>query len=244
MKKSLLTILTMGLALLSGCGTLPLVGSFENFNEVFVGKVHWNGFFGTSRIEVEGKNTGAKGKGSSWVTYIPPTLSCEGQKGEALLTLDDGRVVKAQWVGLSCTSGWGTGTDQGGNEFTFKFGMNKRETQAEIDRRLQQSKYKPDIPPPGEEPLKYSQETTKSGISPKVSEPIEFEYDAETKTGYISVKGKGPEARAWMLRQIEEICTSKNIIIQKGTTSEPAHFRILDETFLDGKFTIKFEVVR
>ncbi len=100
------------------------------------------------------------------------------------------------------------------------------------------------LEPAGEEPPKHSQETTKSDIPPKVSEPIEFEYDAETKTGYISVKGKGPEARSWMLKQIEEICASKNIVIQKGTTFEPAHFRVLNETLLDGKFTIKFELVR
>ena len=83
-----------------------------------------------------------------------------------------------------------------------------------------------------------------SDIPPKVSEPVEFEYNAETKMGYISVKGKGPEARAWMLKQIGEICASKNIVIQEGTTSEPARFRVLSETFMDGKFTMKFEVVR
>ena len=83
------------------------------------------------------------------------------------------------------------------------------------------------------------------GEPQKEPEPVEFEYDPETKSGYISVKGKGPEARAWMLKQIEEICASKNIVIQEGAKpSEPARFRVLNETFRDGKFTIKFELVR
>jgi hypothetical protein len=144
---------------------------------------------------------------------------------------------------LSCASGWGSGKDQGGNNFTFTFGMPNEEAEQFIEKTKKAIANHPSLPPAGGEPLKYSQETTKPNIPPK-AEPVEFKYDAETKTGYISVKGKGPEARQWMLKQIEEICASKNIVIEEGKTSEPAHFRVLDETFLDGKFTIKFELVR
>jgi hypothetical protein len=164
---------------------------------------------------------------------------------------------------LSGSSGWGSGKDQSGDTFTFTFGMTEKEAQEYIEKMSKTVANRPDLPSPqskrvdtpskpenlepaGEEPPKHNQEATKSGISPKAPTPtpIEFEYNAETKMGYISVKGKGPEARSWMLKQIEEICASKNIIIQEGTTSEPARFRILSETFLDGKFTIKFELVR
>jgi hypothetical protein len=261
MNKAIWFFLPLLLLFSQGCVTYPVVGSFDEYNEIFKGTVTECVFTGSSEIKVECVNTKTRGKGSSWVTYIPPTLGPAGIKGEALLTFDDGRVVKAEYVCLSGSTGWGSGKDQSGSTFTFTFGMTEQEAQEYIEKMSKTVAYRPDLPSPqskwvdtlskpenlepaGGEPPKHDQETAKSGISPKVSEPIEFEYDAETKTGYISVKGKGPEARSWMLKQIEEICASKNIIIQEGTTSEPARFRVLDETFMDGKFTIKFELVR
>jgi len=80
----------------------------------------------------------------------------------------------------------------------------------------------------------------------KIFAPIEHElvYDEKTKTGRISVKGRGLEARQWMIKKIGEICTSKNILIQDGTKPEPGYFRILDEKLQDGKYTIEFEAIR
>ncbi|MGA1980318.1 MAG: hypothetical protein ABSG99_07145 [Sedimentisphaerales bacterium] len=228
--KAILFLAPMLLLFSQGCVTYPVVGSFDDHNELFRGTaVTW--FTGSSRINIEGVNSKIKGKGRSWLTHIPPTLRSEGRKGEALLTFDDGRVVNAEFTRLSRSSGWGSGKDQSGNTFIYTFGMSDEEAEQFIERTRKTIANHPSLPATGEEPS-------------KASEPIEFKYDAETKTGYISVKGKGPEARSWMLRQIEEICASKNIVIQEGETSEPAHFRVLDETFVDGKFTIKFELVR
>jgi hypothetical protein len=98
--------------------------------------------------------------------------------------------------------------------------------------------------PAGEESPKGSQETTKSSGSGAVPIDHELVYDEKTKRGYISVKGKGLEARPWMIKQIEAVCSSKNIVIQGGTEPEPAYYRILDEKLQNGKFTIEFEVVR
>lgn len=245
MNKAIWFFLPLLLLFSQGCVTYPVVGSFDKYNEIFKGTVNASLFTGSSEINVECVNTKTRGKGSSWVTYIPPTLGPAGIKGEALLTFDDGRVVKAEYVCLSGSTGWGSGKDQSGNIFRFTFGMSNEEAEQFIEKTKKAIANHPSSPPAGEESPKYSQETSKSDTSLKASEPVEFEYDAETKTGYISVKGKGPEARSWMLKQIEEICASKNIVIQEGTTSdEPAHFRVLNETFLDGKFTIKFELVR
>jgi hypothetical protein len=149
-----------------------------------------------------------------------------------LLTFDDGRVVNAEFTCLSCVSGWGSGKDQNGNPFTFTFGMNDADAERFIENKRKVAANRPSVPVASVEPK-------------KGPEPVEFDYDPATKMGYISVKGKGPEARAWMLKQIEEICASKNIVIQEGEKpSEPARFRVLNETYVDGKFTIKFELVR
>ncbi len=242
-KKAVLFFLPLLLLFSQGCVTRPVVGSFDEYNELFKGTMNRRLFTGTSEINVEGVNSKIRGKGRSWITYIPTTLRCEGRKGEALLTFDDGRIVKAEFAHLSCFSGWGSGKDQSGNTFTFTFGMGDEEAEQLIEKTKKAVADRPSLPPAGEEPPKHSQETAKSAVPPK-AEPVEFEYDPETKMGYISVKGKGPEARSWMLKQIEEICASKNIVIQEGAASEPARFRVLSETLLNGKFTIKFELVR
>ncbi|MFA5293873.1 MAG: formylglycine-generating enzyme family protein [Phycisphaerae bacterium] len=71
----------------------------------------------------------------------------------------------------------------------------------------------------------------------------ELVYDENTRQGYISVKGKGLEARNWMLKKIEEVCASKNIVLEEGRKPQPAYYRLLDETLADGVYTIKFEVI-
>jgi hypothetical protein len=229
--KAILFLVPLLLLFSQGCVTYPAVGSFGEYDEFYKGTVTVNLFTLSSEINVTGASSKTQGKGNSWTTFISPSVNCEGTKGDVLLTFSDGRIVKADFTCLTCASGWGSGKDQGGNTFTFTFGIPDEEAEKFI-KKTQQVASRSSVPAAGEGP-------------PKVSElPVEFEYNAETKTGYISVKGKGPEARAWMLKQIEEICASKNIVIQKGAESEPARFRVLDETFIDGKFTIKFELVR
>jgi hypothetical protein len=238
-KKAIWFFLPLLLLFSQGCVTYPAVGSFGEYNELFRGTVTANLFTGTSEINIAGVNGKTTAKGSSWLTYMSPSMNCEGTKGNVLLTFDDGRIVNAEFSCLSCSTGWGSGKDQGGNTFTFTFGMSNEEAEQFIEK-TRAAANRQSLSSAGEPP-KYSQET----IPPKASEPpVEFEYNPETKTGYISVKGKGPEVRPWMLKQIEEICASKNIVIEEGTKFEPAHFRVLSETFLDGKFTIKFELVR
>jgi hypothetical protein len=88
-----------------------------------------------------------------------------------------------------------------------------------------------------------SEKAEPHNIQPKTSVPIEHElvYNEKTGKGSISIKGKGLEARPWIMKKIGEICSSKNIVIQEGTRSEPGYFRVLDEKLQDGKFTIEFE---
>jgi formylglycine-generating enzyme required for sulfatase activity len=83
-------------------------------------------------------------------------------------------------------------------------------------------------------------------ILTKEPEEIESElvYDENTRQGHISVKGKGLEARNWMLKKIEEVCSSKNIVLEEGKKPQSAYYRLLDESLVDGVYTIKFEVIR
>ena len=72
----------------------------------------------------------------------------------------------------------------------------------------------------------------------------ELVYDQKTKMGYISVRGKGLEARPWMINQIEEFASFQNILIKTGETPEAGYYRILDEDVEKGKYTIEFKIVR
>jgi len=147
--------LVLATVALSGCASYPVVGCFNEYNEVFTGKVRGNLLTGTSKITVEGINTGLCGEGGSWITYIPPVGTCKGQKGEAVLTFNDGRIVKALFTCLSCTSGVGAGADQYGNTFTFKFGLKKKEAEQYIRETKERLKDRPDLPAaPVSEPKK------------------------------------------------------------------------------------------
>jgi hypothetical protein len=230
-KKAIWFLLPLLLLFSQGCVTYPAVGSFGEYNEFYKGTVTVNLFTFSSNINIEDVDSKTTAKGSSWITSISPSINCEGTKGGVLLKFSDGRIVNAEFTCLSCNSGWGSGKDQGGNTFTFTFGMTDEEAEQFLEKTRQVAS-RPSVAAAGGEPQ-------------KEPEPVEFEYDPETKSGYISVKGKGPEARTWMLKQIEEICASKNIVIQEGEKpSEPARFRVLSESFRDGKFTMKFELVR
>ena len=156
MKKVLLTITMLSFAC-SGCSLFLLpfsdwetsynvVGSYRDYNVVFSGIIKAKPLKGISKINVKGVNVDAQGEGSSWITYIPPTGSCEGQKGEFLMTFDDDRVVKGSFIVTSCSSGWGSGADQDGNVYSFKFGIKKKDLQNEINKLIKNSSNKPDLP--------------------------------------------------------------------------------------------------
>lgn len=85
-----------------------------------------------------------------------------------------------------------------------------------------------------------------SGEMPVIQASSEHElvYDQKTKTGYISVRGKGLEARPWMIDQIEEFASFQNVLIKAGEEPEAGYYRILDEDIEKGTYTIEFQIVR
>lgn len=144
------------LAALTGCTTTyPVVGSFEDYNEVFTGTVNSDLMTGTSFIEVRGQNSKMRCAGGSSVRFVPASNYiagaflipyCAGQKGEARLKCDDGRIVDATWEATSCTSGFGSGADQRGNRFSFAFGMSEDEAQTATKEKAALAASKPELP--------------------------------------------------------------------------------------------------
>ncbi len=93
-----------------------------------------------------------------------------------------------------------------------------------------------------EESKKANTESSKNLSEKYVPVADELVYDEATRKGSISVQGKGLEDRSWMMEKIGEIASSQNIRIQAGTNPKAGYFRILNEKFKDGKYTIEFEI--
>jgi len=145
----MMAFLILFILLLAGCAyRYPVVGAFDNYNEVFRGTVHHNAWNGTAYIEVKAENSDVMGRGNSRVTYIPPLFSWgDKQRGEADLEFDDGRSVKAYWTAESLTTGFGSGHDQFGNTFKFAFGMSDQEADKYISKKSEEVARKPELPP-------------------------------------------------------------------------------------------------
>lgn len=145
------SLLLLLLVFISGCSVnYPVVGSFDDYNEVLIGRVQGSLLEPSKYIEIEGKITGMKCRGHSSVTYIPASNYivpiCTGQKGIADLDCTENRKVHANWEALTCTKGVGTGEDQFGNSFKFTFGMTEEEAKEYIDKQISVSSNKPELP--------------------------------------------------------------------------------------------------
>lgn len=149
--KTIIIISLISIIFFTGCTHIyPVVGTFDDYNEIFKGTVHGNTFTGTAFIEIEALNSKTKGQGNSRVTFIPFNLfGCKGQRGEAILNFDDGRIVHGTWhlPGHSCTKGVGRGVDQFGNTFHFTFGMREKEAEEYIQKTKEEVANLPEPPP-------------------------------------------------------------------------------------------------
>ena len=78
-RSSCVILVILVVAFSAGCSVkYKAIGSFDDYNEVFVGDVDHNILAGTGRIVAETKNSKIKCEGDSVVTYIPPmALGCE-----------------------------------------------------------------------------------------------------------------------------------------------------------------------
>lgn len=134
-------------ATLVACAQYKLVGTFERYNEYFVGDLNHNLMVGRADIVVVGQNSGLTCRGHSEVTYKPPFgIGCAGQRGIAVMQCDDGRVVDATWEAESCTSGFGRGVDDTGAAVRFTFGQTEAEALADLEGARADVAGRPELP--------------------------------------------------------------------------------------------------
>lgn len=142
--------------LLGGCAaTYKTVGMYQGRDDVLVGAVHADLSSGTSRFTLTGVHTGLSCEGTTNVSNVPSSLSCQGQSGTVVATCNDGSILHGRWFATGCATGFGYGVDSDGNKLTFKFGLSGDQVQAEVasdDRALaklreQQSQRAAGVPP-------------------------------------------------------------------------------------------------
>lgn len=140
-----LLLLVMGLA---GCSVkYKAVGSFDDYNEVFVGEIDHDLLAGSAYIVAETKNSKIRCEGQSYVTHKPAfSFGCAGQRGKAPLSCTDGRKLTIDWVARNCTAGFGEGTDQNGVTFRLLFGLDEVVAKAELERLSGKVANNPNLP--------------------------------------------------------------------------------------------------
>lgn len=86
----------------------------------------------------------------------------------------------------------------------------------------------------------------KAGVARVAATPVaeEMQYDERTRQGWISMRGRGLEARGSLLRRIAEICATKNkLLISDEMNAARGAFKVLNEELKDGVFKISFEAL-
>ena len=139
MKKIMFTLLIIGMIpLLTGC-TANVVGKFDDYNEIFTGIIDLD-MQGHGIIKVKSTPSNITCKGKGWITFVPMSSyligTCKGQRGEAELTCDDGRIVSGDWICEACTRIKGEGKTNLNENITFFITSNNKKS----DRKLQEYK--------------------------------------------------------------------------------------------------------
>jgi S1-C subfamily serine protease len=126
--------------------TIPVIGMFDDYNEVFKGVIVDTGY-GNGIIEMKSYPSGLTCKGHSYPTQLPTGPNCKGLEGRAHLICSDGRKVDAVWKATACGKGVSKGIDQKGNQLSFVYGMTESEAMGYINQLAKAVAHKPSLPP-------------------------------------------------------------------------------------------------
>lgn len=86
----------------------------------------------------------------------------------------------------------------------------------------------------------------KVGVARAAALPVaeEMSYDEQTRQGWISMRGRGLDARGSLLRRIAEICATKNkLLVSDDMQAARGAFKVLNEELKDGVLKITFEAL-
>jgi hypothetical protein len=126
-------LLSLGILMLTafalGCGaTVALRGYDVVMDEPYTGSLYMSMIDGTGSAKVLGDIRGTKGSGVAVWQYG----GSERRGGKFTFQLEDGRMIKGDWITETMTTGSGLGFDQHGKPYTLVFGYKKEDEEAWI----------------------------------------------------------------------------------------------------------------
>lgn len=145
MVKRVMLLLFVGV-MVGGCSSFKVVGQFDDYDEVLVGEISAEHLGGKASVRLKAAKSGFTCNGNTRPTYMPASLACANQEGAGTLVCSDGRRLAIKYFTKTCTSGWGYGQDQRGARFSFVFGYDENEAQAELTRVTAQNASAPSLP--------------------------------------------------------------------------------------------------
>lgn len=105
---------------------LPIVGSYESYNELFTGSVVRNLNDDSEMVALRLENTGVTCEGSlnapddGWPTEFPIAMrNCLNRLARGTLTCSDGRTMELDWRATQCRTAQGDGFDRDGGTIQF-----------------------------------------------------------------------------------------------------------------------------
>jgi len=127
MKLKLISI-ALATAALSGCASygLPVVGHYENYDEVLSGQVVRNLQDDSEMIALTLSNTGVTCEGrlhppdDGWPNEFPyPLRGCLNRLARGTVACSDGRTLELDWRATQCRTAYGSGFDRDGGILRF-----------------------------------------------------------------------------------------------------------------------------
>jgi hypothetical protein len=105
---------------------LPIVGSYESYNEVFTGRVVRDLNDDSEVVALQLRNTGATCEGrlhapdDGWPTEFPIAMrNCLNRLARGTLACSDGRKLELDWRATQCRTAYGEGFDRDGGTIQF-----------------------------------------------------------------------------------------------------------------------------
>ena len=132
---------------------VPVVLWFDDYKEVLSGTGRQYDFLQGTPLDLVSRVGPVRCVGQANTRIVPPEAEpphrCDGVRGDATLTCNDGRSFKLEWLsGETCGSGYGKGIDAQGHGFHLAYGGSPQRAEAIVREALTDLAGRPPLPSP------------------------------------------------------------------------------------------------
>jgi S1-C subfamily serine protease len=132
---------------------VPVVLWFDDYKEVLSGTGRQYDFLQGTPLDLVSQVGPVRCVGQANTRIVPPDAEpphrCDGVRGDATLTCNDGRTFQLEWLsGETCGSGYGKGLDAQGHGFHLAYGGSPQRAEAIVREALLELAGRPPLPSP------------------------------------------------------------------------------------------------